>query len=1084
MPTLNIEGRNVQVDDSFLKLSADQQNATVDEIAKSLPKSQPSITDAVTDIPSEIANAASEGWQNIKGLASRGEKTGVVEGLMTLPKAVMGAGQVLMSPVTGTARSVGGHLMAAGERLVGENVVNPVVESLGGQAQHPNPQKMYEAAKGDVDLAMSGLGSRGAPVAPLNARLYVGKTPEVVQAGERLADATGAPINVPNAIASDNIAVQRVGQGIRNIPIVGDAIPRATQGLVEDLGSAVKTVADQYGSGSGPNVASRIGRTIGTRAEQEAQAARAATEQSDAAVLADWERAHSGARQAIGAAETNAADAASRVVGDMSPQDMGETLIARLRQGEQAARANKERLYGIAGQSGGSIYPEAISGLRSDVIRSLDESGVVVDPVVNGHSLTPAAARMVAELDNVPGARFSDRVVPRPDVQPVARAASAPASGSVRATAEAPKTQSLLEFLASRGGLGADAELEAIGAHGHTVNVEGLGRRKLVRQGGFPLDYAREAAEEAGYLRGDHKGTSSTRDLLDAIDAEIRGQKRFPEGFEGYVGKRQAVARSEREQHELDVHARGLQEDLKAAGYSRLAPDVRDGALKHMADGMNANSAVERALLDLDQHDVAFGSARPTPQAPVDMQTLELTRKRLSALSQGATNDADRRAARQVMRAYDDWLNKSFDNALFHGSDEALQAYKAARAANTEWRQRFGFNGRDDADKIVNRIVTGEVTPQEVANYIVGATKVGAKGVSSRLLTRLTEATGGDPEALQAIRGGVWNRLSQSTEGAAAKPPAKIINDISEFLQGSGRDVANRLFTPEQQGVMRAYVDTLRRGAQARETLDEAAKNSKPSAAPARIGPMQELADTVLGKGGKTDEALFNAIDSYAKAGGRADVQTLADIVRNIPVKDRGDLAGSIIRNLGVSPRTGQFSPDVFASQWKSYTPQAKAILFGNAGPQRQAIDDIMTISERLKQVGQKFGNPSGTAQNVGFTGLAASVAGAVGHAFYGNFVPALTLMAGVTGGSIAARILASPAGASSAAKWTKAYAALTTRPSAHTIAAYQVASRNLANTAQALGSDVKLLDFMRALQSPSTSSAQDQQNIPRPPGQ
>lgn len=35
MPTLNIEGRSVNVDDSFLKLAPEQQNATVDEIAKS-----------------------------------------------------------------------------------------------------------------------------------------------------------------------------------------------------------------------------------------------------------------------------------------------------------------------------------------------------------------------------------------------------------------------------------------------------------------------------------------------------------------------------------------------------------------------------------------------------------------------------------------------------------------------------------------------------------------------------------------------------------------------------------------------------------------------------------------------------------------------------------------------------------------------------------------------------------------------------------------------------------------------------------------------------------------------------------------
>lgn len=46
MPTLNIEGHQVQVDDSFMSLSPDQQNATVDEIAKSLqggaqPQGQP-----------------------------------------------------------------------------------------------------------------------------------------------------------------------------------------------------------------------------------------------------------------------------------------------------------------------------------------------------------------------------------------------------------------------------------------------------------------------------------------------------------------------------------------------------------------------------------------------------------------------------------------------------------------------------------------------------------------------------------------------------------------------------------------------------------------------------------------------------------------------------------------------------------------------------------------------------------------------------------------------------------------------------------------------------------------------------------
>ena len=35
-----------------------------------------------------------------------------------------------------------------------------------------------------------------------------------------------------------------------------------------------------------------------------------------------------------------------------------------------------------------------------------------------------------------------------------------------------------------------------------------------------------------------------------------------------------------------------------------------------------------------------------------------------------------------------------------------------------------------------------------------------------------------------------------------------------------------------------------------------------------------------------------------------------------------------------------------------------------------------MTISERLKQVGQRFGNPSGTAQNANFAGLGLGCSG------------------------------------------------------------------------------------------------------------
>lgn len=791
------------------------------------PKRSPSIMDAVTDIPREVGSAFSENLGALKsGLTDRGSK-GPIDGLLSTGKAVLAIPGMALSPITGAARSLIGHPMAQAEHAIGA-LINPEV------AARDNPQRMYEAAKGDVDLAMSAMGSRGRPAvstAP-SAPPRVGS--ELASAADRLG------VDVPRAVASDSIAVQRLGQGIRNIPVVGDRIPRATQQLSADLGTAVQRTADEFGQGSGQNVAHRVGNTIASAAEAETAAATRAARQTDEAATAAWEAANTGRAQALDATDAQALQKARQAVGDMSPQDMGQAITARLRAGEQAARARKEELYKAAGESEASIEAGAARGAVSRVAQSLENEGIVVDPV-----LTPVASRMFDEV------------------------------------------------------------------------------RKL------------------GELRNPNKA----------------------------VGARPP----------------------------------------------------------------AFGDEQI---AAISIQGIERTRKVLNFLRQGAANDADRRAASGVVREFDRWLDDAVDNALFSGSDEALSAIKSARKANAEWRSRF-FNTKDDAGKVINKIVTGEVTPQEVSNWLIGASKVGASGVSSRLLTRIAEVTGGDAQAMQAIRGGVWNRLSQSTGGVDAKAGPKVANDVYEFLNGSGRDIANRLFTPEQRGIMKAYADTVRSTAAQREALPSVAKASKPTPTEVGIGPMQELANTVLGRNGRTDEALFAAINSYAKSGGRGDIQTLARLVKALPEPDRGDLAGSIIRQIGISPRTGQFSPDVFASQWQTYTPQAKTLLFGNAGPHRQALDDIMTISQRMKQIGNRFGNPSGTAQNANIFAMGA-----------GAMAAPLTTLTAALGGAAVARILASPAAASSASKWSRAYFAVQMKPTAHTIAAYNTASRNLSNTA------------------------------------
>jgi hypothetical protein len=172
---------------------------------------------------------------------------------------------------------------------------------------------------------------------------------------------------------------------------------------------------------------------------------------------------------------------------------------------------------------------------------------------------------------------------------------------------------------------------------------------------------------------------------------------------------------------------------------------------------------------------------------------------------------------------------------------------------------------------------------------------------------------------------------------------------------------------------------------------------------------------------------------------------------------------------MGQSTQTNAFSPDLFASEWSKYSPQAKTILFGNAGPHRQALDDIAMISQRYKNIGKQFGNPSGTAQNVTGFGTAAWIMSSP-----------YTAIPSLISGAVFAKVLASPAGASSAAKWGKAYEALKVSQSPQKMVAFQLASRNLANTASSLGSNATGADFMHLIQSPNKAAADDQQqNVP-----
>jgi len=137
---------------------------------------------AIADVPKEIGSAAVQGIQHLTGNSvedlpgfdprTRGQ-LGPIEGLMRTGRQVLAIPEIAMSPVVGAARSLIGHPMADLTHKAGELIAPEI-------AAKDDPKKMYETAKGDVDLAFAG----ARPVAPKVPTLAAPTIPELKAAAK------------------------------------------------------------------------------------------------------------------------------------------------------------------------------------------------------------------------------------------------------------------------------------------------------------------------------------------------------------------------------------------------------------------------------------------------------------------------------------------------------------------------------------------------------------------------------------------------------------------------------------------------------------------------------------------------------------------------------------------------------------------------------------------------------------------------------------------------------------------------------------------------------------------------------------
>ncbi|MGW9331595.1 hypothetical protein [Bosea sp. NPDC055594] len=254
--------------------------------------------------------------------------------------------------------------------------------------------------------------------------------------------------------------------------------------------------------------------------------------------------------------------------------------------------------------------------------------------------------------------------------------------------------------------------------------------------------------------------------------------------------------------------------------------------------------------------------------AGVNLRGIEQARRiLLSSYKDAKASPADARAMRGIVEAFDEQLERAFATSLFSGDDAALGALKDARGAYSTWMRTFRPQGAgDDAGRAIQRIVDRGATDEEVANFLIGASRVGEAGLSARLYDRLGELLGRNSSELAAIRGAAWHKLTGGFDVTDPKSALKIAERVGEFTGERGRTLAGKMFSGEEVTAMQRYASALRMfAARAKANPDnpeaQSAVKLLMDISEKRMSP-EDLSSAIFGFGNKSSTMNLRLVDA------------------------------------------------------------------------------------------------------------------------------------------------------------------------------------------------------------------------------
>jgi hypothetical protein len=270
-------------------------------------------------------------------------------------------------------------------------------------------------------------------------------------------------------------------------------------------------------------------------------------------------------------------------------------------------------------------------------------------------------------------------------------------------------------------------------------------------------------------------------------------------------------ARSYDTEVEADIF-RGMGSGIRRDIYQGTDPVIIDNALTPNAAAMvkDLNSQPEALARRLGQK-IAEGET--ITGLPLEM--VDRIRRRLSGFRRGAAQAAfagrseDLRAAERVMEAFDERIDRALDQGLFTGDPRALQAWKDARAAHTDYRNIFTRFSNDPVGRVIEKVVgrrgTDALIPEKVADHLYGASFLKPTTENVQVATRFKQML--EPEQWAAVQQGHFSQLIERGPDVTPYSHREVADRIDKFLNHS---MANVIYTPAQRSMLKSYADLRR----------------------------------------------------------------------------------------------------------------------------------------------------------------------------------------------------------------------------------------------------------------------------------